>query len=53
VGLKTRGEYYWAVTFDPSGHRVVRGEQEYYQIQLGHRVAYVKAEDVTVRRSGR
>ncbi|MGP3925813.1 N-acetylmuramoyl-L-alanine amidase [Streptomyces sp. 8N616] len=51
MGLKTRGEYYWAVTFDPSGHKVVRGKQQYYQIQLGHRVAFVKAEDVTLRYS--
>ncbi|MET8681017.1 peptidoglycan recognition family protein [Streptomyces sp. NPDC004647] len=51
VGPKTKGEYYWAVTFDPSGHKVIRGKQEFYQIQFGHRVAFVKAEDVTVSRS--
>ncbi|MGK5628870.1 N-acetylmuramoyl-L-alanine amidase [Streptomyces sp. URMC 123] len=49
VGLETAGEYYWATTFDSAGHRVVRGAQRYYQIQLGHRVAFVRAEDVTVR----
>ncbi|TGB09815.1 N-acetylmuramoyl-L-alanine amidase [Streptomyces palmae] len=52
MGLRTQGEYLWATTFDPAGHVVVRGEETYYQIQFGHRVAYVKAADVTVRRSG-
>ncbi|MER6915082.1 N-acetylmuramoyl-L-alanine amidase [Streptomyces sp. NPDC000594] len=40
------GEYLFAKTFDPSGHRVVRGEELYYQVQFGHRVAFVKASDV-------
>ncbi|MBH5333788.1 N-acetylmuramoyl-L-alanine amidase [Streptomyces pactum] len=53
LGLRTPGEYLWATTFDPAGHRVVRGEETYYQIQFGHRVAFVKASDVTVRPSGR
>lgn len=53
VGLRTRGEYLWATTFDPAGHKVVRGKDAYYQIQFGHRVAFVRAADVTVRRSGR
>ncbi|GAA2433973.1 N-acetylmuramoyl-L-alanine amidase [Streptomyces macrosporus] len=53
LGLRTKGEYYYAKTFDPADHVVVRGEEEYYQIQLGHRVAFVKAADVTVRRAGR
>ncbi|WP_223290895.1 N-acetylmuramoyl-L-alanine amidase [Streptomyces avicenniae] len=52
VGLRTPGEYYRAVTFDPAGHQVVRGE-DYYQIQLGHRVAYVRAADVELRWSSR
>ncbi|WP_130796782.1 N-acetylmuramoyl-L-alanine amidase [Streptomyces otsuchiensis] len=43
------GEFYSATTFDPADHQVVRG-QSYYQIQLGHRHAYVKASDVDVRR---
>ncbi|MER5969715.1 peptidoglycan recognition family protein [Streptomyces sp. NPDC002055] len=51
VGPKITGEYYYAPTFDTKGHRVVRGKQKYYQIQAGHRVAFVKAEDVTVRQS--
>ncbi|MFH8371076.1 N-acetylmuramoyl-L-alanine amidase [Streptomyces sp. NPDC018031] len=53
LGLRTRGEYLWATTFDPAGHRVVRGQEAYYQIQFGHRVAFVKASDVSVRPSGR
>jgi len=53
LGLRTKGEYYYAKTFDPAHHVVVRGEEEYYQIQLGHRVAFVKAADVTVRHAGR
>jgi N-acetyl-anhydromuramyl-L-alanine amidase AmpD len=51
LGLRTPSEYYYAVTFDTAGHQVVRGE-EYYQIQLGHRVGFVRAADVTVRWSG-
>ncbi|ONK12552.1 N-acetylmuramoyl-L-alanine amidase A [Streptomyces sp. MP131-18] len=50
VGLRTDSEYYRAVTFDPVGHQVVRGE-EYFQIQLGHRIAWVRADDVELRRS--
>ncbi|RBM14963.1 N-acetylmuramoyl-L-alanine amidase [Streptomyces sp. PT12] len=52
VGMRTESRYYWAVTFDPAQHTVVRGEA-YYQIQLGHRVAYVRAADVELRRSER
>ncbi|MER6581272.1 hypothetical protein [Nonomuraea sp. NPDC001023] len=29
-------------------HRVVRGAQEYHQIQFGHRVMFVRSEDVVV-----
>ncbi|MFD0313108.1 N-acetylmuramoyl-L-alanine amidase [Streptomyces flavalbus] len=47
VGAKVPGEYYYAVTFDPAGHRVVRGSDLYYEIQYGHRVAFVRAADVT------
>ncbi|WFB11455.1 N-acetylmuramoyl-L-alanine amidase [Streptomyces sp. LX-29] len=53
LGLRTQGEYLWATTFDPAGHAVVRGQETYYQIQFGHRVAFVKAADVDVRRSDR
>ncbi|OEV03014.1 N-acetylmuramoyl-L-alanine amidase [Streptomyces oceani] len=51
LGLRTKGEYQYAVSFDPAKHQVVRGDQTYYQIQFGHRVAFVKAEDVNVRRA--
>lgn len=51
VGLRTASEYYYAVTYDTAtGHQVVRGE-DYVQIQLGHRVAYVRAADVEIRRA--
>ncbi|MET8011961.1 peptidoglycan recognition family protein [Streptomyces sp. NPDC005271] len=53
LGLRTQGEYLWATTFDPAGHKVVRGKDTYHQIQFGHRVAFVRAADVTVRRSGK
>ncbi|MFI7416395.1 N-acetylmuramoyl-L-alanine amidase [Nonomuraea sp. NPDC049684] len=48
VGLTTTGEYYKATTFDTTQHRVVRGTQEYHQIQFGHRVMFVRSEDVVV-----
>jgi hypothetical protein len=51
LGLRTPSEYYWAVSYDPDAEqgRVVRGER-YYQIQLGHRIGFVRAADVEVRR---
>ncbi|GAA2098009.1 N-acetylmuramoyl-L-alanine amidase [Streptomyces albiaxialis] len=50
AGLKTRGAYLYAVDFDPEAKnfKVVRGKLTYYQIQLGHRVAFVRADDVRV-----
>ncbi|ANB04806.1 amidase [Streptomyces ambofaciens] len=48
AGEKVPGEYYYAVTFDEASHRVVVGEDLYYEIQYGHRVAYVRAADVTL-----
>ncbi|WP_381562401.1 N-acetylmuramoyl-L-alanine amidase [Streptomyces eurythermus] len=48
VGDDMPGEYYYAVTFTPDAHRVVVGEDRYYEIQYGHRVAFVRAADVTV-----
>ncbi len=42
------GQYYYAVTFDTASHRVVTGKDLYYEIQYGHRVAFVRAADVTV-----
>ena len=51
VGLEAAAEYYRAVTFNPANHVVVRGELQYYQIQFGHRIAYVLADDVTIQPS--
>ncbi|MEU6840244.1 N-acetylmuramoyl-L-alanine amidase [Streptomyces sp. NPDC046716] len=48
VGGKTTGEYFYSPTFDTSSHRVVKGKDVYYEIQFGHRVAYVRAADVRV-----
>ncbi|MGP2436133.1 N-acetylmuramoyl-L-alanine amidase [Streptomyces sp. JW3] len=50
VGDEVPGEYYYAVTFTEFSHRVVRGTDRYYEIQYGHRVAYVRAADVEVVR---
>ncbi|WP_086845954.1 N-acetylmuramoyl-L-alanine amidase, partial [Amycolatopsis kentuckyensis] len=41
-------EYYWATTFDPANHVVVKGKLKYVQIQFGHRIAFVKADDVRI-----
>ncbi|CAM5681559.1 N-acetylmuramoyl-L-alanine amidase OS=Streptomyces fumanus OX=67302 GN=GCM10018772_55230 PE=4 SV=1 [Streptomyces fumanus] len=46
VGDEVPGEYYYAVTYDEESHRVVRGQDRYYEIQYGHRVAFVRAADV-------
>ncbi|MFF8278413.1 N-acetylmuramoyl-L-alanine amidase [Streptomyces lateritius] len=51
VGDRTPGEYYFAPVFDTTGHMVVRGQEEYHQIQFGHRIAFVKAADVRVSRA--
>ncbi|WP_406312343.1 N-acetylmuramoyl-L-alanine amidase [Streptosporangium sp. NBC_01639] len=48
LGLAAQSEYYRAVTFDASQHLVVRGKLKYYQIQFGHRVMFVNADDVVV-----
>jgi hypothetical protein len=53
VGDKVPGEYYYAVTFDEASHKVVVGTDLYYEIQFGHRVAFVRAADVRVAESGR
>ena len=52
TGGKVTGEYFYAVTFDSASHQVVRGKDVYYEIQFGHRVEYVRAADVDVRRAG-
>ncbi|MFF6996341.1 N-acetylmuramoyl-L-alanine amidase [Streptomyces sp. NPDC008313] len=46
AGDRMPGEYFYAPTFDTSVHRVVTGKDMYYEIQFGHRVAYVRAADV-------
>ncbi|AEW93119.1 MULTISPECIES: peptidoglycan recognition protein family protein [Streptomycetaceae] len=51
VGGRTPGEYFYSQNFDRSGQTWVRGRTLYYEIQFGHRVAYVKADDVVVRPS--
>ena len=48
VGDKVPGEYYYAVTFTTDSHQVVVGQDRYYEIQYGHRVAFVRAADVDV-----
>ncbi|WP_329332143.1 N-acetylmuramoyl-L-alanine amidase [Streptomyces sp. NBC_00663] len=48
VGDKVPGEYYYAVTFTTDSHKVVVGKDLYYEIQYGHRVAFVRAADVDV-----
>ncbi|MEV7085736.1 N-acetylmuramoyl-L-alanine amidase [Streptomyces sp. NPDC093085] len=53
TGGEAPAEYAYAVTFDPASHQVVRGAERYYEIQFGHRVAFVKAADVEVRPAGR
>jgi hypothetical protein len=51
VGDKVPGEYFYAPTFDTAPHRVVIGKDMYYEIQFGHRVAFVRAADVNLTRS--
>jgi N-acetyl-anhydromuramyl-L-alanine amidase AmpD len=43
------GEYYYSNTFDRSGSAVVKGKLRYYEIQFGHRVYFVKADDVDLK----
>ncbi|WP_275465708.1 N-acetylmuramoyl-L-alanine amidase [Streptomyces noursei] len=52
VGGQVRSDYFYSPTFDVNQHAVVRGKDRYYEIQLGHRVGYVRAADVDVRSSG-
>ncbi|GAA4507078.1 N-acetylmuramoyl-L-alanine amidase [Nonomuraea ferruginea] len=49
VGDTLTGSYH-AAGYKPASHVTVRGRQRYHQIQLGHRVAFVKAEDVRLIR---
>ncbi|MDF3301346.1 N-acetylmuramoyl-L-alanine amidase [Streptomyces tropicalis] len=52
VGGEVPGEYDYSVTFTTDSHRVVVGKDLYYEIQFGHRVAFVRAADVRVAQSG-
>ncbi|MFG2801283.1 N-acetylmuramoyl-L-alanine amidase [Streptomyces pseudovenezuelae] len=53
IGDRVPGEYYYAVTFTTDSHKVVVGKDRYYEIQYGHRVAFVRAADVDVKPSVR
>jgi len=46
VGQTVTGEYYHSKTFELAGHTVVRGDLRYHQVQFGHRIMFVKADDV-------
>ncbi|MFG3436724.1 N-acetylmuramoyl-L-alanine amidase [Nonomuraea sp. NPDC047897] len=48
LGHTVRSSYLSAGSYDPDRHVTVTGRQRYHQIQLGHRVMYVKAKDVRV-----
>ncbi|MER6948527.1 N-acetylmuramoyl-L-alanine amidase [Nonomuraea sp. NPDC000554] len=50
LGFTLPASYYSANSYSPARHVMVRGGLRYHQIQLGHRVAFVKAEDVRVIR---
>ncbi|MGI5287301.1 N-acetylmuramoyl-L-alanine amidase [Nonomuraea polychroma] len=52
LGGPAATEYYRAVTFNLADHQVVRGKTKYLEIQFGHRVMFVKADDVQVSFSG-
>lgn len=49
VGGVVGSEYFSATTFDPAKHVVVRGKTKYVEIQFGHRVEYVKLDDVQLQ----
>jgi hypothetical protein len=51
VGDLLRGEYDYSVTSTTDSHRVVIGKDLYYEIQFGHRVAFVRAADVRIQPS--
>jgi hypothetical protein len=51
IGDWMRGEYLSSPSFDRSRQTWVRGKVFYYEIQFGHRIAYVRADDVAIRPS--
>ncbi|MET7466846.1 peptidoglycan recognition family protein, partial [Nonomuraea sp. NPDC005501] len=50
LGQIVAASYQKAGSFDPAAHVTVTGTRRFYQIQLGHRVAFVRARDVRVIR---
>jgi N-acetyl-anhydromuramyl-L-alanine amidase AmpD len=50
VADELSGEYDYSSVFDVAQHAVVRGKLKYYEIQFGHRVYFVKADDVVLKR---
>lgn len=44
------GSYIDRSSFSDTPGLVVKGQEEYYEIQFGHRIAYVRANDVDVVR---
>ncbi|WP_232839504.1 N-acetylmuramoyl-L-alanine amidase [Nocardia aurea] len=50
LGHTLSSSYLSAGSYRPARHVTVKGEQRYHQIQLGHRVMFVKAKDVRVIR---
>ncbi|MGW4476658.1 N-acetylmuramoyl-L-alanine amidase [Nonomuraea sp. NPDC004354] len=48
LGQTVRGTYLAASHFNPAKHVMVRGRIRYHQIQLGHRMMFVKADDVRI-----
>ncbi|AYY14395.1 N-acetylmuramoyl-L-alanine amidase [Actinobacteria bacterium YIM 96077] len=56
AGPTLQSEYYRSTTYDgssPGDWTVVRGEMEYVQIQLGHRMMYVDRDDVDLMPAAR
>jgi len=50
LGQTLTGTYHAAGSFNPAKHVTITGDVRYHQIQLGHRVAFVRARDVRVIR---
>jgi len=49
-------DYYRATSYNnqlPGDGTVVRGQEQYYQVRIGHRFGYVKVADVDVLTGGR
>ncbi|MCA2179616.1 N-acetylmuramoyl-L-alanine amidase [Nonomuraea glycinis] len=50
VGQTLTGTYQSATSFKPAKNVMVKGDLRYHQIQLGHRVGFVRAKDVRIIR---